>query len=111
MRLTVPGQALDLGAVAKGYGVDRAVAILREEGAVRALVDLGGDVYALGTRPDGSPWRLGIRHPRSPGKVLGVLRVSDAAVATSGDYERYFEHEGVRYSTSSIPGRVGRPKG
>src|SRR5690606_17140878 len=66
-RLARPGQAIDLGAIAKGYGADRAVQLLKEHGVVRALVDLGGDVYALGTRPDGTPWRLGIRHPRRAG--------------------------------------------
>lgn len=98
VRLVIPGQALDLGAVAKGYGADRAAALLRQHSIMRGLIDLGGDVYALGARPDGSPWRLGIRHPREPGKIIGIVHVSDAAVATSGDYERYFEHEGVRYS-------------
>lgn len=108
VRLTVAGQAVDLGAVAKGYGADRAAALLRQEGVLRALIDLGGDVYALGTRPDGTPWRLGIRHPRAQGKIFGILRVSDAAVATSGDYERYFEYEGVRYSHIVDP-RTGWP--
>lgn len=107
-RLARPGQAIDLGAIAKGYGVDRAVQLLKEHGVVRALVDLGGDVYALGTRPDGTPWRLGIRHPRRAGQILGILHVSDAAVATSGDYERYFEYEGVRYSHIVDP-RTGWP--
>lgn len=97
-RLGILGQAVDLGAVAKGYGVDRAAELLRARGAVRGLVDLGGDIYALGTRVDGAPWRLGIRHPRKSGQLLGILHVSDAAVATSGDYERYFEYQGVRYS-------------
>lgn len=102
------GQTIDLGAIAKGYGVDRAAQLLKERGIVRGLVDLGGDIYALGTRADGSPWRLGIRHPRQDGALLGILRVSDAAVATSGDYERYFEHEGVRYSHIVDP-RTGWP--
>lgn len=107
-RFSKPGQAIDLGAIAKGYGVDRAVQMLREQGVVRGLVDLGGDVYALGTRADGSPWRLGIRHPRRSGQILGVLHVSDAAVATSGDYERYFEHGGARY-THIVDPRTGWP--
>lgn len=102
------GQAVDLGAIAKGYGVDRAAQLLKERGIVRGLVDLGGDIYALGTRPDGSPWRLGIRHPREDGALFGILHVTDAAVATSGDYERYFEHEGVRYAHIVDP-RSGWP--
>lgn len=98
VRLTVPGQQIDLGAVAKGYAADRAAELLRQQGVERALIDLGGDIYALGTRPDGTPWRLGIRHPRVQGQLLGIVRASDVAVATSGDYERYFEYQGVRYS-------------
>lgn len=107
-RLARPGQAIDLGAIAKGYGMDRAVELLKARGIVRGIVDLGGDVYALGSRADGTPWRVGIRHPRKDGQILAVLRLSDAAVATSGDYERYFEYEGVRY-THIIDPRTGWP--
>jgi FAD:protein FMN transferase len=88
--------ALDLGAIAKGYGVDRAVAALRDWGITRGLVNAGGDIYALGDGPDG-PWHIGIRAPGDPTALAGTLRVSDAAVATSGDYAQYFEHDGRRY--------------
>ncbi len=80
---------LDLGAVAKGYAGDRAAKILKEQGVTSALLDIGGNVQAVGCRPDGSDWRLGLRDPLSDG-LLGVISVSDLAVVTSGGYERYF---------------------
>lgn len=88
---------LDLGGIAKGYGIDRAVQVLREWGITAALVNVGGDLYALGARLDGEPWRVGIQSPSDPGRLAGQLDVNDEAVATSGDYERFFRHRGVRY--------------
>ncbi|HSJ23432.1 MAG TPA: FAD:protein FMN transferase [Longimicrobiales bacterium] len=89
--------ALDLGGIAKGYGVDRAVAALREWGVMNALVNVGGDLYAMGTSEGGDPWRVGIRSPDQPGRLSGTLALEDRAVATSGDYEQFFEHDGRRY--------------
>jgi FAD:protein FMN transferase len=89
--------AIDLGGIAKGYGVDRAVAVLREWGIAHALVNAGGDLYALGSAPGGEAWNVGIRDPHVPGAIAGTLRIADAAVATSGSYEQYFVHEGKRY--------------
>lgn len=89
--LTVPdGMELDLGAVGKGYTADLVTEILRRHGVTSALISLGGNIQAIGSRPDGSDWRLGIRAPWESGN-LGVLTVSDAAVVTSGGYENYFE--------------------
>lgn len=88
---------LDLGGIAKGYGIDRAVGVLREWGITSALVNVGGDLYALGRRADGEPWRVGIQSPLYPGELAGYLDVADEAVATSGDYERFFRYRGVRY--------------
>lgn len=88
---------LDLGGIAKGYGVDRAVAALRDRGVERAVVDVGGDLYALGAGLDGDGWRVGIQSPHSARDLAGVFRVSDAAVATSGTYAQYFVHQGRRY--------------
>jgi thiamine biosynthesis lipoprotein len=88
---------IDLGGIAKGYGVDRAVAALREWGITRGIVDVGGDLYALGRTEDGEPWRVGIRSPTDPEGLVGTLDVADAAVATSGDYERFFLYHGRRY--------------
>ncbi len=88
---------LDLGGIAKGFGVDRAVAALREHGVRDALVSVGGDLYAMGHRPDGEPWRVGVRHPDDPNSIAVTLDASDQAIATSGDYEQYFDHGGRRY--------------
>ena len=83
------GMELDLGAVGKGYAGDLAAEILKDRGITSALLDIGGNIQAVGSRPDGSDWRLGIRNPFGEGQV-GVLFVSDRAVVTSGNYERYF---------------------
>lgn len=109
-RLYLPqrGMALDLGGVAKGYAADRAAAALRARGVSSALIDAGGNIVALGTRPGGRPWRIGIRHPRREGQILGVLSVADRAVVTSGDYERFFLHGGRRYH-HILDSHTGRP--
>lgn len=92
-RLTVPdGMQLDMGAVGKGYAGDLVIEVLKEYGVESALINLGGNVQAISSRPDGNDWRLGIRAPWEEGN-LGVLRNSDAAVVTSGGYENYFEDE------------------
>ena len=91
--LTVPaGMQLDMGAVGKGYAADLACEALRARGVDSAILSLGGNVQAVGTRPDGTDWRIGIRAPWESGN-LGVLEISDAAVVTSGGYENYFEDE------------------
>lgn len=88
---------LDLGGIAKGYGIDRSVAALRAQGVHHAIVTVGGDLYALGNAPDGAPWEVGIRDPHQLDRLAGRLAVADRAVTTSGDYERYFTWHGVRY--------------
>lgn len=88
---------LDLGSVGKGYAGDLAAQVLKDHGITSALLDLGGNIQAVGTKSDGSPWRLGLRDPFSDG-TLGVLEISNQAVVTSGAYERYFIGEdGTRY--------------
>ncbi|OIP44984.1 MAG: hypothetical protein AUK47_00015 [Deltaproteobacteria bacterium CG2_30_63_29] len=91
-----PQMAIGLGGIAKGYAVDRAVKVLRAAGLIDFVVNAGGDLYSSG-RVDGRLWRVAIRHPREPGTEMAILPVSNLAVATSGDYERFFDYEGVRY--------------
>ena len=86
---------IDLGAVAKGYAVKEAVKVLKDAGIASALIDAGGDIYALG-KLNGKPWKIAIRNPRGEG-VIGVMELSDVSATTSGDYERFFEKDGVRY--------------
>lgn len=97
LRFTNAHVEVDLGGIAKGYGVDRAVAELRRRGIARALVNVGGDLYALGEADTGTPWRVGIQSPTDPGRLAGGLMVADGAVATSGDYLQFFTHGGRRY--------------
>ena len=90
------GVKIDLGGIAKGYAVDRALEILRNLGIANALVSAGGDTGILGDRL-GRPWVVGIRDPRDQGAVVAMLPLHDEALSTSGDYERFFEDGGVRY--------------
>lgn len=97
-KLTVPdGMQLDLGAVGKGCAADETAAVLRENGVESALLDFGGNILTIGTKPDGSPWRVGVRDPDSEGN-LGVLELADQGVSVSGGYEKFFVGEdGERY--------------
>lgn len=99
---------LDFGGIAKGYAVDRAVQILREYGIRSALIDAGGDIYALGTPPDKEAWIIGIRNPNKPQNIFATVGVKDAAIATSGNYERYRMIDGKRYGHLINP-RTGLP--
>jgi thiamine biosynthesis lipoprotein len=102
------GMSIGLGGIAKGYAVDRAIETLARAGFHDALVDGGGDVRVSGTRA-GEPWRLGIQHPREAhGKLLGLVRMTGGALATSGDYERFRIVNGVRYHHIIDP-RTGWP--
>ncbi|MEZ5420920.1 MAG: FAD:protein FMN transferase [Vicinamibacterales bacterium] len=95
--ITRPGVRVHVGGIGKGYAVDRAVAVLRAAGLRDFMVQAGGDLYVGGTAGDG-PWRLGIQDPRGPsGEPFAVVELSDATLSTSGDYERFFERDGVRY--------------
>lgn len=91
------GARLDLGSIAKGYGVDRAVAALRRHGIEKAVVVAGGDLYALGTSPEGEPWSIGIQSPTDERAIVGTLRLADRAVATSGTYRQFFRYRGHKY--------------
>ncbi len=97
VRFADPDVALDLGGIAKGYAVDRAAEALRSYGILNALVNVGGDLYALGRSEDGDPWTVGIRSPDDPRRLIDTVAAEDCAVATSGDYIQYFQHAGRRY--------------
>lgn len=103
-----PGMKIDLGGIAKGYAVDKAVETLRREGIKGAMVNAGGDIYCLGTKAKGEPWTIGVKQPRKPSQVLTTLKVKDRAVATSGDYESFFIIGNKRYSHLIDP-RNGHP--
>ena len=95
--LSRSGMAVDLGCIAKGYTASHVAQMLSERGISSALINLGGNVQALGTKPDGSDWVIGIADTSDPAAYLATLSVSDCAVVTSGDYQRYFEEDGRRY--------------
>ena len=103
-----PGMRIDLGGIAKGYAVDRAAAILRSRGASSALVNVGGNMYALGAPPGRGGWTIGIRDPRGGDGIVGSLLLRDEAVATSGNYENFVEIGNRRYGHIIDP-RDGRP--
>lgn len=113
VKLGVKGQMVDLGAIAKGYSGDEAIRIYKKYGIRSAYISLGGNVMALGAKPDGSAWRIGIQNPRAVnGSYVGIVEVKDKAIVTSGDYERYFEEDSVRYhhildSRTGYPARSG----
>ena len=108
VRLPRAGMEIDFGGIGKEYAADRAATILRDAGVAHALVDLAGDVRAVGAQADGAPWRVGIRHPRRDGAVIAYVELADGAVATSGDYERFFDLDGRRYCHILNP-RTGMP--
>ncbi len=103
------GMALDLGAIAKGYAANEAVAILRKGGAKRAIIDLGGNIYAVGSKGPGKPFRIGIQDPeRKRNSYLGVMPAEDLSLVTSGPYERFFMQDGKRYH-HILDARTGYP--
>jgi thiamine biosynthesis lipoprotein len=107
VRLPRPGMELDFGGFGKEYAADRAAQALRAAGARHGFVDLGGDIRAIGLQPDGTPWSIGITHPREAGRTIASIELADGAICTSGDYERFFECEGVRHCHVLDP-RTGR---
>ena len=102
-----PKTQIDLGGIAKGYAVDRAIAILRQAGVKNASVSAGGDARMLGDRR-GQPWLVGIRHPRDKSKNAAVIPLQDTAISTSGDYERFFidgHHTRIHHIFNPATGR------
>ena len=108
--VTVPsGVQLDLGAVAKGCASDKAAEILKQNGITSALINLGGNIMTIGSNPNGSPWRIGIRNPFSLDENIGILEVTDKAVVTSGSYERFFTAEDGQTYHHIIDPATGAP--
>jgi len=111
LKKEIPKVTLDLGSIAKGYGVDQVAELIRRRGYKDFLVEIGGEVYVSGRRKDGTPWRIGINQP-VPGaplnQVYRVVSIQDKAMATSGDYRNFFIKDGVRYSHIMDP-RTGYP--
>jgi FAD:protein FMN transferase len=105
--LKKPGMIMDLGGM-KGYIADRAKDIIKKRGFNDAVLALAGDIWVLGHRPDGTPWRIGVQHPREHDKTLTVLDLSDKYISTSGDYERFVIRENKRYHHIIDP-RTGKP--
>ncbi len=97
VRLPMRGMRLDLGGLAKGYAIDVAARALVGAGVHNFIVNAGGDMFVSGRRLNGERWRIGVKHPRRPGELMYTLFLTDRAVVTSGDYERFFEYNGKRY--------------
>ena len=107
VRSSNPGVAIDFGGYLKGVALDRAAAILKQHGVANALINIGGNVMALGSK-NGERWRVGIQHPRQPGPLATLALDDGEAIGTSGDYQRYFEVDGRRYCHLLDP-RSGEP--
>ena len=104
-----PGQSLDLGGIGKGYAADRLRALYARRGIVSACSSLGGNVLAVGERPGGGPWRVGIQHPRAVGELIGAIEIVDGTVVTSGDYRRYATTPDGRRHHHIVDPRTGQP--
>jgi thiamine biosynthesis lipoprotein len=105
--ILAPGMELDWGAIAKGFGIDLASKSLFQLGISKGFINAGGDLYCWGKNPSDQSWKIGLKHPRVSG-YLGVLSISNLGAATTGDYQRYFEKDGVRYHHVFDP-RTGYP--
>jgi thiamine biosynthesis lipoprotein len=106
--LSKNGMHIGFGAIGKGYAADKVRSLWKSKGVRAGVINASGDLTAWGLQPDGNPWRVGIADPHDPSRILLWLPVDNAAVATSGNYEQYFEIDGVRYSHNIDP-RTGIP--
>ena len=106
--LPLAGMEVDLGGFGKEYAADRAVQVLKEKGVTHGYVNLAGDMRFLGPKPSGEPWMIGIQDPRARDQVVATLPITQGGLATSGDYERYFELNGQRYCHVLNP-KTGMP--
>lgn len=97
IRYSKPGVRIDLGGIAKGHAVDRSITLLQSLGIKQARVTAGGDSRMIGERREHQPWNIGVRDPDDENKLVAVIPLQDVAVSTSGDYQRYFDEDGIRY--------------
>ena len=95
--LAQEGMRVDVGGIGKGFAADRAVDVMRQAGAIAGVIALSGDIKTFGEMPDGRPFVFGIQHPREPSALIGRIALKNEAISTAGDYERFFERDGVRY--------------
>ncbi len=102
------GMQIDVGAFSKGYVADCGLSLLKKKGIGNALIAAGGTISAMGVKPDGAPWKVGVRHPRNDGAFITVLSLKDTTVSTSGDYEKFYYQKGKR-RTHIIDPRSGVP--
>ena len=108
IRLPKTGMEIDFGGFGKEYAADRAATILVEHGVKHGYVNLGGDLRAIGAKPTGEPWVMGILNPREKGAIIASIPLTVGALATSGDYEKFFDLNGKRYCHIISP-RTGQP--
>ncbi len=109
LKLKSPETQLDLGGIAKGYSIDEVAKIFRDAGFEHFHIDAGGDIYVGGFNCAGQPWRIGIRHPKELGKIIGVVELSNQALTTSGNYEQYIEINDKKFSHIINP-QTGYPQ-
>jgi thiamine biosynthesis lipoprotein len=111
-RLPLKGMEIDFGGYVKEYTADVVADFCMQEGIKHGLINLGGDIHVMGPHPDGSPWRVGIQHPRNIHKAIATIEIPQGAIATSGDYERFMIIDGTRYShlLNPITGQSIQPK-
>jgi thiamine biosynthesis lipoprotein len=102
------GMRIGFGGIGKGYAAERAKMVMQEEGVMSGVVNASGDLTAWGYQPDGKPWTIGIVNPNAAGQVFSMLNVTNMALATSGNYEKYITIDGKRYSHTISP-RTGLP--
>jgi len=95
--LEKPGMRVDVGGIGKGYAADQAVLVMKKAGAMAGVVALSGDIKTFGRLPDGGAFRVGIQHPRKEGEIFAEIDLQDEAISTAGDYERFFEKDGIQY--------------
>ena len=108
VKFSKEGTGVDLGGIAKGFLIDQAAQVISSSGFDNFIVEIGGDMYVSGVKPGGRKWSIGIKHPRKKSNIIDKIAMSDSAVATSGDYERYFKRGSERYHHILDP-RTGLP--